>query len=353
MDTTPTLPTLGAGLPVALGEIDHQIKQLWEQSGNVATRASLMNLAVYCEGEEAMRLNTARIGRISQDHPCRGILIGVEPGEGESQVEAWIGAHCHLTRAGAKQTCCEQITFRLTGPESHSLIPSIVFSHLDSDLPLYLWWQGEFPRPLNRQLWTWVDRIIFDSSQWRDQCAQLELLRESLNLSGMKSRIILCDLNWARSLYFRQAVSSTFDHPGLLPFLEKLDRVQITHAPGCRSTALLFLGWLASRLEWPAAANGDGFLREDGTRLETEIIEAAGAPLGVCELTAGNARFRFYREADSAFIHSEVDDGSGHQTQRLFPAGRDTLDDLVDEELSRGGRHRVYLQALSVAETLF
>jgi len=352
MDTTPTLPTLGTGLPVPLGEIDLRIKQLWEQSGNVASRASLMNLAVYCEGGEAMKLNTARIGRISQDHPCRGILIGVEPGRSENRVQAWISAHCHLTRAGAKQTCCEQITFQLDGPDSQSLIPSIVFSHLDSDLPLYLWWQGEFPRPLNRQLWTWVDRLIFDSNQWRDQCAQLELLRESLKLSEMKSRIILCDLNWARSLYFRQAVSSTFDHPGHLPSLGRLDRVQITHGPGYRSTALLFLGWLASRLKWRSPEAG-GFLREDGTRLETVIHEAPGAPLGGCELAAGNARFRFFREADSAFLHSETDDSQGHLLEGLFPAGGDTLDDLVDEELSRGGRHRVYLQALSVAETLF
>ena len=82
-----------------------------------------------------------------------------------------------VTRAPTRreQVCSEQLSFVLEGP-CVNLLTSIVFSHLDSDLPFYLWWQGEFHDPMDSQLWAWVDRLIYDSQSWRDFRAQLRLL---------------------------------------------------------------------------------------------------------------------------------------------------------------------------------
>ncbi|HWL54945.1 MAG TPA: glucose-6-phosphate dehydrogenase assembly protein OpcA [Chthoniobacteraceae bacterium] len=351
--TTATVPTLGAGLPVALGEIDRQIKKLWEASGNVATRASLMNLAVYCEGREAMPENSALIGRITASHACRAILICAEPDRPAEGVQSWISAHCHTSRAGAKQICCEQITFLLEGASRH-LIPNIVFSHLDSDLPLYLWWRGEFPDPIDRSLWTWVDRLIYDSNGWRDQCAQLRLMRKSL--ADAKGRITLCDLNWTRSLYFRQAISSVFDHPENLAFLPSLERVAITHAPGFRFTAHLLACWLATRLGWQCRtqrAGGIDFITAKGNTVAVDFAEADGPSLSRCEIVAEGTSFLFSRESGSSFLNVTSSYRDGRHLSVLMATGEETPDALLDEELSRGGRHRVYLQTLAMAEDLF
>ncbi len=353
MTTPSTLPTLGTGIPVALGQIDRELNKLWEQSGSVASRASLMNLAVYCEGRAAMERVTGVIGQITEDHACRAILICAEPGKPDSNVQAWISAHCHMSRAGAKQVCCEQITFLLEGP-SRNLIPSIVFSHLDSDLPLYLWWQGEFPQPIDSQLWNWVDRLIYDSNKWSDRVAQLGLLRGSL--AEAQGRIILCDLNWTRSLYFRQAISATFDAPEHLPFLSQLEEVAISHGPGFRSTAQLVIGWLASRLNWKESSHSGEraeFLTGDGGRVVIALREQAGAPLGECTLKAAGASFLFSREAGSEFLHADVQCPDGRHLRSLLPAGKDGSAELVNEELVRGGRNLVYLKAVAVAERLF
>jgi hypothetical protein len=118
------------------------------------------------------------------------LLLCLEPDSAEDNVSAWINAHCHLTRAGAKQVCCEQISFLFEGDTSRRL-SNTLFAHLDSDLPLYLWWQGEFPESIDETLWAWVDRLIYDSQSWRDPRQQLRLLRESIERA--QCRLTLCD----------------------------------------------------------------------------------------------------------------------------------------------------------------
>ena len=345
--------TLGSGLPVALGQIDRELKKLWEQSGGVATRASLINLAVYCEGRDAMEENTGLIARITEEHACRALLICLDRQATEERVRAWISAHCHMSRAGAKQVCSEQITFLLEGAPA-SLIPNIVFSHLDSDLPLYLWWQGEFSDPLESQLWTWVDRLIFDSNTWCERAAQLRLLRDSL--ARVKCRLTLCDLNWTRSLYFRQALAVTFDHPENLALLGNIGGVVITHGPGHACTALLVAGWLAAQLGWTEGSRSGSrleFQSASGSPVSVELRSSPGAPVGEIALKADGGLVRIWREGVSQFLHAAIGMPDGRRFSNLYPAGGDDSAALVIEELIRGGHHRVYLAAMEVAGGLF
>lgn len=346
-----TTANFSAGLPVEIGRIDRELKKLWEVDGAAATRASLINFAIYCEGADRIAENTALIAEFTQDHACRAILIAVEPDAPEQRVHAWISAHCHVSRAGAKQVCCEQISFLLEG-HTKDMIPNIVFSHLDSDLPLYLWWRGEFSRELDAQLWTWVDRLIFDSLKWDGRGAQLTRLRDSL--AAIKPRLILCDLNWTRLLHMRWAIAQLFDHPGNLAELRKVTRVRIVHAIDHRMTALLLLGWLMAQLRWSLVEKaGTGFVFAcDGRRLDIELHEQPGAAIGELILQCEGARFCISRESGSEFFHTDVELAVGRQDRYLTPAGKDELIELLNEELMRAGKHEVYLRALSAAEIL-
>ena len=232
------------------------------------------------------------------------------------------------------------------------MIPNIVFSHLDSDLPLYLWWRGDFSRELDAQLWTWVDRLIYDSQKWDDTRAQLARLRNSL--AEIKPRLILCDLNWTRLLHMRWAVAQLFDHPANLAELRKVTSVRIVHAVNHRTTALLLLGWLMAQLRWsPADKTDTGFVfTRDGERLEIELREQPGAAISNLCLHGEDATFCITRESDSEFYHTDVELAEGRQEHHLIPAGRDELIELLNEELMRGGKHEVYLRALAAAESL-
>ncbi len=348
-----TLDTTKLGEPVEVGQIGREIKKLWEASGGATTRASLINFAVYCEGAAAAAENTDSISEFTRDHACRALLIVAEPDAPETRVRAWINAHCHLSRAGAKQVCCEQISFLLEGRASN-LIPNIVFSNLDSDLPLHFWWQGEFPDPIDIQLWAWVDRLVFDSQAWRYPRRQFALLQDSV--AAARSRLTLCDLNWARSLHLRQALSQMFDHPENVAILRQLQAVEIAHAPGFRSTALLLVGWLVAQLGLAPLRADEGrlvFTSAEGREVSFDLVAESGRSIGRCKISSGDGSVEVGRAADGDFFNVEVHLAEGCTYRHLLPAGSNETLSLLTEEISLGSRHRVYLKALAVARTLF
>src|SRR6266404_2340555 len=225
----PATETYSLGLPVELGKIDKELKKLWAESAGAMTRASLINLAVYSEEPGSLEKNTQLIAKIAENHACRAIVIGADCQAKENRVAAWVSAHCHITRAGSKQICSEQLSFRLDGP-SAKLLPNIVFSHLDSDLPFFLWWQGEFHDPMDPQLWAWVDRVIYDSQTWKDFRAQMQHVEKAQEEASQ--RIVLCDLNWTRLDKIRIAIAQFFDHPASHHHFDEIESARIAFAPG-------------------------------------------------------------------------------------------------------------------------
>src|SRR5471032_2263151 len=84
------IANLVEGMPVEIGKIDRELKRLWQEGEGAATRASLINFAVYCEGEEMMAQTTGLIAQLTRDHACRAILIGLDPQTPGTGVQAWI-----------------------------------------------------------------------------------------------------------------------------------------------------------------------------------------------------------------------------------------------------------------------
>jgi glucose-6-phosphate dehydrogenase assembly protein OpcA len=216
-------------MPVEVGQIHRELKKLWDEGGEVMTRASLINLAVYSEAPDSLAQNTRIMSEVTKEHACRAIVIAAHCSAAEDSAQAWISAHCHISRAGGKQICSEQLSFLLEGTFS-KLLPNIVFSHLDSDLPFYLWWQGELPSPIDPHLWTWVDRLIYDSAEWTEFDVQMRLAETAR--AEANHRIVLCDLNWTRLILLRLALAQFFDHADARQQLARLERVEIDFAPG-------------------------------------------------------------------------------------------------------------------------
>jgi glucose-6-phosphate dehydrogenase assembly protein OpcA len=346
---TPSLQhSIAPGVPVEIGKIDRELKKLWAEGGGAKTRASLINLAVYSEAPGSLPENTRIISEITEDHACRAIVIGANPGAKENRVEAWINVHCHVSRAGNKQACSEQLSFLLDGPSAR-LLPNIVFSQLDSDLPLHLWWQGEFSEPMDPQLWAWVDRVIYDSQGWSDFHAQMQ--RVETAQAEAKQRIVLCDLNWTRLVQIRLALAQFFDHQASHNRFEQIDRVQIDFAPGYRSTALLLTGWLAAQLRWThdkrTETNTLDFRGPSGHGIKISLKEKNGEPISRCAVRCGTLEF--------SVAHAEnvdlLDVAVGERRCRM-PAGQNDTVCLMSEELMRGGPHRVYLRAMNCVRDL-
>jgi glucose-6-phosphate dehydrogenase assembly protein OpcA len=340
------------GLPVEVGKIDRELKKLWQQNEG-ATRASLVNLAVYSELPGSLEANTKLVSELTENLACRAIVIAADARPKENRVEAWIGAHCHVSRAGSKQICSEQISFLVQGPCTN-LVPNIVFAHLDSDLPLYLWWQGEFHDPIDSQLWSWVDRLIYDSRDWRDVPTQLALLETAQRQA--RQRVILCDLNWARLFRIRLALAQFFDHPASHHRFGSIDRVEIVHAPGFRSTAVLLVGWLAAQLHWRfqgTARKADlTVIDKKGRSIQIKLSEETGEAIGKISLLTNEVEFRVVHPAGKDLL--EVSRGKPGVTcaHQVLPAGSPESVRLLEDELVRGGARKIYQNALQVVREL-
>jgi glucose-6-phosphate dehydrogenase assembly protein OpcA len=343
----PEISDLVCGTPVEVSQINRRLNELWEQEVDVLTRASLVNFAVYSEAPDALSANTKLMAQVTQEHACRVILLAANRAAARQQVQAWINVHCHTTGSGTKQVCSEQIAFLLDG-DSPDLTRNILFSHLDSDLPLYLWWQGQFSNQIDQQLWRWVDRFFFDSQSWRKPAEQIEILRGSVASAG--ARCVLCDLNWRRLIHFRLALAQLFDHPWAAQQIRNIREVAITYDPEYWTTAVLFVSWLASQLGW---------ILEEQSEFEYRFISGKVGATVIVKLTAlpgrwiGDVKVGLDRGSLDVKWASDFLETSFHgdlQFTQMLPVGGTSLGALMEEELTRGGEHRTYLAALQIAE---
>jgi len=336
------------GLPVQVSKIDQELKKLWQESEGAMTRASLINLAVYSEEAGSLSKNTQLMADITENHACRAIVVEADCKAQDNRVEAWISAHCHVGSVGSKQVCSEQISFLLKG-SCTTLLPSIVFSHLDSDLPFYVWWQDELRQPVYPQLWAWVDRLIYDSQRWKDFRAQMRLLESAEQEANQ--RIVLCDLNWTRLDNIRFALAQFFDHPASHHNLTKINKLRIDFAPGFRSTAVLFAGWLAAQLNWNTnkaeAANNFRFISPSGQNINVELRERSGEPIGEVAVITADVEFLVAHAKCGDLLEVSRGKPGEQRMPQLMPAGKNDPVSLMSEELMRGGLHHVYLHAVN------
>jgi glucose-6-phosphate dehydrogenase assembly protein OpcA len=297
---------------------------------------------------EAVARNTQTITAFMGSQACRAVLLGRLPDAEESKVEAWVDAHCHLTKAGAKQVCSEQITF-LAHRASSATLANLVFGCLDSDLPLALWWQGEFPHDMDPSLVSRVDRLIFDSDAWVHPRAQFAMLE---NLAP-GSRPVRCDLAWTRTLHLRQAIAQMFDPAEIAPLVRQLDQVTITHAKGSTVSATLLLCWLASQLQWRLESVPRGqvaFTRSDGGTVSATLTPIEeGAAISKVTLRMGGNMVELTHRAGERFLTAVSRLADGKEFPAVFVADVWDEAELLACEIADGSLHKVYRKAMGIA----
>jgi glucose-6-phosphate dehydrogenase assembly protein OpcA len=343
------------GIPVPIGGIEKALGRLWEESGESKTRASLINLAIYSEEKNSLEKNYEVIQRIAGEHAMRSLLIHADPTAPGSSAEAWISMNCYLRGSKGGEVCSEQLSFQLCGEAARSL-QSVVFSHLDSDLPLILWWQSAFRPPIDGKLWRWVDRLLFDSQTWNHPKEQFELVEQIA--ATTETRTVLCDLNWTRTFPLRQAVAGIFDSSCALPELQSLKSLKIDHAPRYHTTALLLVGWLADRLGWHLTMSGRNPQFQDARGGSVSVSLRESEELKECSigrivLESSSADFEVVREVASDLYIITVNGKGFPSATRTVRAPCDKINELLLLELSRGSQHALYSSAVKVVQSIW
>jgi glucose-6-phosphate dehydrogenase assembly protein OpcA len=333
-------PELGIEVPVPL--IDLELRKLWEQD-EARTNASLMNLVVYSEKPGALLENSAIIRELTREHACRAILVAIDRAIPEPSLRAWITAHCHLSE-GRKSVCCEQIAFHLTGRVT-GRFRNTVFAHLNSDLPLVFWWQGELSEILTERLVSVMDRLVIDSSSWADPASAFDQIEEA---SQSNSDLIIQDHAWTRSLQFRIGIASLFDDAAAQEALPGIHSVEIVYHPDHRITALQVLAWLAMQAGWKDLEKTEGFAYQSnsGVRISTHLrADPDSAPLSAVILRAEGTTVQVTHEKDGSHVQRQIISDS-YKASSLAPTDPTSPAELVALQLARGGKNSLYQKIL-------
>lgn len=345
------LPTWDLGEEVPLPEIPRRLKELWENNEAV-TRASLMNFAICSEREGALQQNTAIIRELTREHACRALLVAVEPADDTPTVRAWITAHCQLGDGGHKSICSEQLSFLIHGC-GHNVLASTIFAHVDSDLPLTLWWQGEFSGNWEPHLYQEIERLVIDSSEWEHPLPQFEILRRTWEQSGKEFGVN--DLTWTRVLHLRMAVASCFDDPAALKLLPQVETMEITCSRGHDLEGRMFAAWAANRAGWRFTGkhSGDVFLFDAGgrpLRVSFHSVDS-GAPVSSVVFKGPGLRVELTQDCTTPYIQGRIETASG-TTGRLTPCSCHTPAELVIERLRRGCNTKLYFTLLETVQAM-
>lgn len=349
----PSGPDPGGALgePVPVASISAALKSLW--AANAAhTRCSLINLVVYSEQPGSLAGNAALLGAITADHACRAIIIEAHRSRAPEAppVSAWITAHCHLDPAGGRSMCSEQIAFRLQGSPAR-LVPNTVFAHLDSDLPLALWWQGGFSDAFESHLTSRIDRLVIDSACWTDPKREFLALQQARKQSS--ARFVIMDLVSTRLFAHRLALAACFDTPEALAGLDRIREITIRHAPDQRFTALTFAAWVALRAGWDIGCNGGidpAITTPDGAQVTLHMTADADtdkrccAGVGDVVLSGDAIRVSLAIDASGRYVQSRAAVADHAPISCLTPVAAHGTAALVSNRLRQPANDALYFQ---------
>jgi glucose-6-phosphate dehydrogenase assembly protein OpcA len=303
---------------------------------------------------------------VASQNPCRIITLCPIP-ESTGGITAQVSAYCPVQKqSSGSLICCEYIALKGTYEELAEA-SGFIQSLLIVDLPKFLWWKAvpDLQQELFRKLASFSNLVIVDSSTFDEATTALVTI-QSLHQKGIN----VADLNWRRLSAWQELTAEAFDPPSRRAALSEVDRFVLDYEAGNAAQAFLYLGWLASRLNWRFVSSthvgGDYDLRKiQFTNDDQRMIEAELAAIPVAntgevigdlidlKLTSTNL------EADCCtVICSEtmgcmrMEAGGGAQScrvQHVSPLMERSSEMLMSQQLQRWGQDILFQESLAVA----
>lgn len=187
---------------------------------------------------------------IAASNPCRIITLCPTTGKDEG-VTAQVSAYCPINkRGGSTLVCCEYINLSGTA-EALGRIGGLITALMVRDLPKFIWWKAipAMDDPLFQRLMTEADTLIIDSSTFHHSEVALSTVGNLLHQGHN-----VADLNWSRLAAWYELTAAAFDPPERRASILEVDQVTVNYEKGNVTQALMYLGWLASRLDWTPIA---------------------------------------------------------------------------------------------------
>ena len=386
---------LGKTLDVEV--VERQLALLWQETAHepktdsekVVLRARVANLLVFVSKEAALDELHEMLGELTAIHPSRVLaMLGAREAT-DLDIEMSVESICQTDkRTGAKRLSCEEITLKAYGKFVVEL-PSAALPLLMPDLATFLWWRNA-PHSSDKvldKLLRATDRLVIDSAEFANPEADLT---ETDKLFSTKdyNRVGVSDLNWARLTLWRGLLADFYDVAAYRTWLDSIETVRIDYvAPeldeaSVAPQALLFAGWLASRLGWSLAQEQpvrernqtSSFMfrsevrgssptvmeglpsREIELRLNrVERGERKPGRLVQVELRSsleGTGSFKVARSADNLYVLAEAKLGRRTHRGRVLPVRNRSAAQLLSREMEILCNDQIYQEAVTMAATM-
>lgn len=234
-----------------------------ERGGYVPARA--LNMIAFVErrfaGEIANRLRG--VGRY---HASRTIVFSYEPSQTTLDARVIVSTEREPT-AGEVGLLRETVMVQIGKRHLDDLL-TIADPLVVTDLATLVWSPHGHPEAVDALLGL-AQAVLVDSvdePSWRDA------IKRSCELHR---RAYVVDLAWLRTTPWRERLASAFDPPAMREELPLIKALSIQHHPESTMSAMLLVGWLASRLGWEAQP-----LHEHNGALQGN----AGSPAGLVRI---------------------------------------------------------------------
>lgn len=357
--------------------MDAGLHELWraaeagEIGGALVRSASLTLLAPVTAGQSADELVSA-IDQVIPSHPCRAVLLVLD--EAAPEPRAILTSHYRRPTDVEPGRYWEEI--RILAPtRAVNQATSSASTVILPGLPVQTFWRGPiaFDGDLYNHVAELSDRILLDSSRFRDPRASLPGLAAAVDVAN--ESVAFADLSWSRLTPWRSLTAEFFDAPADQDLLDSIERVVVEYSrsPGGSESAqaLLFVGWLASRLGWePRAALEEvpgtwRFWLVDGVRpVEVRIVrndrppEPGTSPVPglrsvAIDATEDNYRASYLVERCGTGDEARTVKEDGTRLERRAHLPRQDEVGLLQEELGGFTTDRIYVDSLHIVVGLF
>lgn len=256
----------------------------------------------------------ARLDRISRENPARTILVEVDDDKPDLDATATL-IHAAPEAPGANVIFRERVEI-VCGTSQLEHLETIVYPVLAGEVGTLVWSPHGHPEALDAMRGL-ASTILLDSHDFEDWRIAIGRTRE------LAAHADVVDLAWLRSTPWRERLAGAFDPPVWRSQLEMIERVALRIEPGSTMSALLFVGWLAARLEWQphvlelgGSEVKSGFATGPAGQIEISIENDPTMPVpglaGLSIETDGGMTIELNRDAGGLRATRSLSDGSSH-----------------------------------------
>jgi glucose-6-phosphate dehydrogenase assembly protein OpcA len=312
--------------------------------------ARVLNMIAFVDREWSGEIAN-RLGGVGRYHASRLLVLAYEPRRERLDARVTIAAE---QRAPGELGLLHETVVVELGDQHLDDLFTIADPLVVTDLPTLLWSPHGHPDAVDALL-PLAQAVLVDSVDepvWREAIDRACTLAE---------QAYVVDLAWLRSTPWRERIAAIFDPPRHRRELGAITKIALRHHPASTVAGMLFIGWLASRLQWsvePLLSHGEALIGKAHARRQDVALRLQSAPeqqvRGLAGLTMEISSGRqLSLDRGPGGLHARASErGSAERTWTLLGASRGERGILGEGIRQALLRDPTYVPALKAAQAM-